>query len=309
MSLPEVRVRTKLAAEAVAEMEGKMLREEDIAFVLGGGHGPAKVLMPDGRPLAVYLPGVIPVELRESVYPTLHSLKNSYTSNRGKASGSQRAPGASSRSYARMVDSAIVGAFDPAGPKQYCRLSAWSREETERWPELFPLFKFIGEQFAEYVPDRYAAQARFAARTAPEWVIPGTPFTTITVNNTYPTGVHTDKGDLDEGFSTLATLRRGRYSGGILCFPEFSVGVDMQDGDLLLMDAHQWHGNTPMLNDAGEEAERDLNGRMVGDPGYERISIVSYFRTKMVDCGSAADEAERQRIYAENRNAAMVGEE
>ena len=194
--------------------------------------------------------------------------------------------------------------MDPAGPEQYCRLTAWTGRENDHWRELWPLFKRIDNLFKEHVPDRYVAQASQAVNTEREWLVPGTSFTTITVNNTYATAVHTDKGDLETGFSTLACLREGEFEGGWICFPEFRVGADLQDGDLLLMDAHAWHGNTPL----SPEPERNVDGRLVEDPGYERISIVSYFRTNMVNCGTAADEDARRRIYAENRASALVGE-
>ncbi len=297
----EVRIRSKISQEELDAKVGKRLLPEDVNIMLTGE---ARVLKPDGTPLCVYLPGAISEELREAVYPTLHSLKNSYTSNRGLASGSQRVPGASSRSYALAVDSAIAGAFDPNGAKQYCRLTAWTGRETEKWRGLWPLFERVADQFEQYVPERFSIQAHEARRTAPEWVIPGTPFTTITINNTYATGVHTDKGDLESGFSTLVVLRKGEFRGGWLCFPEYRLGVDMQDGDLLLMDAHAWHGNT----DFDPVPKRMPNGQLDGDPGFERISVVSYFRSKMVNCGSAEDEAARALQYAENRNAALVGE-
>lgn len=54
--------------------------------------------------------------------------------------------------------------------------------------------------------------------------------------------------------------------------------------------------------------QRLPGGQLDGDPGFERISVVAYYRTKLVDCGSADDEADRARIYAENRNAALLGE-
>jgi len=134
------------------------------------------------------------------------------------------------------------------------------------------------------VPDRHAAQQAQVDATHPDWVVPGTPFTTITVNNTYPTGVHTDKGDLDAGFSNLTVVRRGSYSGGIFLFPAYRVGVDMADGDLLLMDAHEYHGNTP-LELASDDAER--------------ISVVAYYRTRMVECGNAEQEADRALAHAD----------
>ena len=300
MSMTEIRVRNSLDPADMENLVGKMLEPTDVDVMLTG---PARVLKPDGKPLCVYLPGALE-DLRETAWNVLTTLKGSYTSNRGLASGSVRAKGASNRTYARAVDSAILGSFDPSGPKQYCRLTAWTGRENDRWRELWPVFQRIGDLLGQHVPERYAAQAKEARGTHPEWLIPGTPFTTITVNNTYATAVHTDKGDLETGFSTLAVLRKGEYEGGWICFPEFRVGADMKDGDLLLMDAHAWHGNTPF----SPEPARGLDGRLDGDPGFERISIVSYFRTNMEKCGSASDEAERARIYGEYRMGAAVGE-
>lgn len=297
----EVRIRNKIPKDYMDQMTGKMLREEDISILLTHA---AKVLKPDGSPLCIYIPGAISKELRDVALPVLQRLKNSYTTNRGLASGTERVKGASKTSYARSVDSAIVGAFDRSPRFNYCRLTAWTGKETEQWTELFPFLQEISRYLQENVPDRFAAQAREAQRTAPEWVIPGTPFTTVTVNNTYATGVHTDKGDFNEGFSTIVAFRTGEFKGGTLCFPEYRVGVNLQDSDLILMDAHEWHGNIEF----DPKPERDLDGKMIGDPGFERISVVTYFRTKMTDCGSAQDEAERRRILVEQRGEALIGE-
>lgn len=297
----ELRVRNRVSAEEMEAKVGKRLLPEDVDVILTG---PAKVLSPEGKILCVYLPKSISPELRETVYPTLHSLRNSYTSNRGNASGSQRVQGASKRSYALAVDSAIIGSFDRTGPKQYCRLTAWTGRETEKWTGLFPLFHRVAELFEQHVPERFAVQSREARKAAPEWVIPGTPFSTITVNTTYATGVHVDKGDLEDGFSTLVVFRDGEFKGGMLCFPEYRLAVDMQDCDLLLMDAHAWHGNTEF----DPVPKRKVNGQLDGDPGFERVSVVSYFRTGVTLCGSASDEAELARAYAEQRNAALLGE-
>lgn len=297
----DVRLRTRISEEEMEAKVGKILTDDDYNLL------PTRdcvVRKPNGQPLLVYRPGLIPPELRESTWPILHELKDEYTTNRGLASGTPRLQGPGTRSYAMGVASALVGAFEPAGPKRYCRLTAWTGRETAKFKILWPLLQFIGAQLQRDVPDRWQAQMEAVARTHPDWIIPGTPFTTVTVNNTYPTGVHKDAGDLDEGFSTLAVLRRGTYQGGILVFPEYRVAVDMRDGDLLLMDAHSWHGNT----DFDPPVKRNPNGRILEDPGFERISVVSYFRTKMPECGSAADEADRQRILGEQRAAAAIGE-
>lgn len=131
-------------------------------------------------------------------------------------------------------------------------------------------------------PERFANQMRMVERTQPEWVIAGTPFTTVTVNNTYPTGVHTDAGDLPEGFGNLAVLRYGEYRGGLFTFPRYRVGIDMQHRDVLICDVHEWHGNTAM-----ELLSEDA----------ERISVVCYYRRDAHKCGTAADEAQRALLY------------
>jgi hypothetical protein len=303
MAFVEVRLRTRISEAELEEKKGKILTDEDYNLLLTRD---ARVLEPSGQPLLIYQRGVIPEELREQTIDVLHSLKDLKTTNRGLASGTKRvarAGGKAKRTEAKPIASAIIGAFDPMGPKQFCRLTAWTGQETEKFRVLWPLLEFIGGQMAMHAPERYAAQMEYVRRTQPEWVIPGTPFTTVTVNNSYPTGVHTDKGDLDEGISTLACFRRGKYTGGILVFPEYRVAVDMQDRDLLLMNAHRWHGNTAIICACGKSLDE-----MCPDCGAERISVVSYYRTRMVTCGSAADEAEKARIYAEQRNRALLGE-
>jgi hypothetical protein len=54
---------------------------------------------------------------------------------------------------------------------------------------------------------------------------------------------------------------------------------------------------------------RTMTGRFEdGPPDFERISVVSYYRTKLTTCASSEDESERRRILAEHRAEAAVGE-
>lgn len=337
----ELRLRSRVAPEAIAEMKGKIVTDNEYDVLLDG---PTRILKPDGKPLAVYLPGALPGDLLEETYATLHSLKASITDNRGDASGTQRVMTPAGRSRTKDVSSAIVGAFESTPPFFYCRLTAWSGREMEQYRDLFPLFEAIAAHFAEHVPDRFAAQMRFVNATHPDWRIGSTPFTTVTVNNTYPTGVHTDAGDLDEGFSTLAVLKKGDYHGGRLVFPEFRVAADMKHGDVLLMDAHEWHGNTALhLDDplcvqcdakAVEEvlATTTMLSRPVWRPvcakhgadlrtndsirvterravvPAERISVVCYYRTKMTTCGSFEEEAAKAAAKVEGDHKGIVDE-
>jgi hypothetical protein len=280
----DLRIRSRVSGAELDAKVGKVCTPDDYNVLLTRD---TLVRKPNGEVLCIYRRSAFPPALLEQSYPVLHSLKSEKTTNRGLASGTPRVRMyAGSRTYTKPTSSAIIGAFNRSSPYHFCRLTAWTGRETERFGELRPLFQAIGSEFATLVPDRYQAQMEQVRLTEPEWVIPGTPFTTITVNNTYPTGVHTDKGDLEAGFSNLTVLRRGDYTGGVFLFPEYRVGVDMQDGDLLLMDAHEWHGNTaitPLSEDA------------------ERISVVAYFRTKMVACGTAEVEAARAQELADKQ--------
>ena len=286
-AIPEVRLRSRIDPGEMAAKVGKILAPTDVSMML---IGPARVYKPNGDLLCVYIPGAVPAgsKLNTDSHAVLTTIRGE-TDNRGLASGSKRVA-VKQQTRAKPVMSSILGSIEPQGGRhRLCRTTAWTGEHTRQFGMLYGLFQHIGKLFQLYVPDRYEAQQRFADRSAPDWIIPKTPYSTITVNNTYPTGVHKDAGDLHEGFSCLLVLRRGQYSGGQLCFPEFRLGVDMQDGDLLLMDAHEWHGNIALNLPAAADA---------GAAEAERISVVLYYRTAIVECGTQAEELERAKRKA-----------
>jgi hypothetical protein len=265
----DLRVRTLISDGELSTKIGKILTLSDYNVVITG---PARVRKPDGALLCVYIPQAIPERIADEAYPILHGLRNILTNNRGYAGGTPLVKRGTRKRISNMnVRSAIIGSFDPSLNHRYCRQTAWTGDHEDHMRSLVPFFQVVSEHFQAQVPDRYAVQANYARRTHPAWRIGSTPFTTVTVNNTYPTGAHTDAGDLREGFSTIVVLRRGEYSGGTLVFPRLRVGVEMGDRDLLLMDAHEWHGNTAI------EVDEESNA--------ERISVVAYYREKMASCG------------------------
>jgi hypothetical protein len=287
-----LRTRTRAPQAELDQKVGKVLGDDSYNVLLTG---PSRVFMPNGKLLCVYLPGAMKGFVTEEQYDILHGLRSQRTNNRGNASGSQAMHvGDQKRQYWMHVSSNILGAFDPAGSYKFCRLTSWTGSNLPAWQALQPALARVGQQLAEHVPDRYEAQMEEIRQTHQDWVVPGTPFTTITVNNTYPTGMHQDKGDLDKGFSTIFVQRRGQYTGGRFVFPEFRVGVDLQDNDLILMDAHQWHANTAITCACGRRTVRYCD-----DCGAERISVVSYMRTAMVRCASEAEEIRRAQNHRE----------
>lgn len=287
-----VRVRTRVPKAELDLKVGKVIGDDSYNVLLTG---PCRVYEPNGQLLAVYLPGAMNGYVTEEQYEILHSLRRETTNNRGIASGTLGTQvGAQKRTYFGHVSSNILGSFDPGGTFKFCRLTAWTGRHLPEWQSLQPVLQRVAELMEKWAPERYAAQMEEIRQTHPDWVVPGTPFTTITVNNTYPTGVHTDKGDLDKGISTIFSLRRGQYTGGRLVLPEFRVAVDMQDNDLLIFNAHQWHGNTALICACGKRRTKFCD-----DCGAERISVVSYMRTAMTSCGSEPEENDRAVQYRE----------
>lgn len=282
----DLRLRTKVHPAELEQKKGKLVTDEDYNVLLTRA---VTVRKPDGKPLCVYLPGAVKAEMDEA-YPMLRKIKMQ-SDNRGLASGTKRINAGGNRTRAMPVHSGIMGAMDPVPNRPICRLTAYTREHVDKWEGTFPLLRAISNHFERHVPDRFANQQAKCEQTREEWVVPGTPFTTVTINNTYATGVHTDSGDLDEGFSCLAVGRSGHFTGGRLVFPEYRIAADLQHGDLLLMDAHEWHGNTRLVKHT-EDAER--------------VSVVCYYRTRMFQCGSQAEEDAKRQEWAERRVAARA---
>lgn len=272
----EVRLRTRIHPDDMEARVGKILGHEDYSLLVTDT---AKLYKPNGQVLAVYLRNAIPQEMSDHAFEILSPIKLS-TNNRGLASGSER-KSVRGQSYAAPIDSGVIGSFDPQGGRfPYCRLTAWTGKNADQFSELYPYFQVIADLFKQHVPERYEVQMEAVHKTHKEWVIGSTPYTTVTVNNTYATGVHKDAGDLEAGMVNMNVLRRGTYDGGQLVFPEFRTAVDMRDRDVILFDAHEWHGNVELTNKS-EDAER--------------ISTVLYFRTNMMNCGTAEEEAEKAK--------------
>ena len=140
-----------------------------------------------------------------------------------------------------------------------------------------PYIKRADEGFKQYMPERWEAQNAWAKRTAQDWVIPESTFTTVTVNRNFQTATHKDAGDLASGFGVMSCLRNDKYNGAYLVFPAFRVAIDYAHGSLCLADVHEWHSNTPFSNIK---------------LGYERITLVFYYRENMIYCKTARQEVE-----------------
>lgn len=196
-------------------------------------------------------------------------MKKNPTSNRGSASGSN---------YYNVkenpkINTSIIGYFDRWGPSQKrlfknngVALPIEVRETyfVEKYPEKFkkiiPYIQQVNDLYQQYVPDKYKKQYAKAKET--HFKIANTAFTTITTNINFQTTIHKDAGDDEEGFGNLTVIEKGKYTGGETCLPQYGIGVDVREGDVLFMDVHQWHGNLPIVT----------------TKGAERLSVVCYLR-------------------------------
>lgn len=280
--------------EAAERYKGQRFTESDLDHVVADED--ATVLKPDGSVLCVLLKRAVSASAVRSAFPVLRKIelvpKNRSTATIGVARTAHgalrkdgtrsRVTGASEQEFPeiRGVSSAIIGYYDRHVRWPYCRATAFNLQEPEKFEQLLPFVHEIDACFAAHAPERYAAQRAVIARTHPAWVIPGTVFSTITVNKNYAAACHQDAGDLREGFGVMTALRAGRYAGGVTYWPAFKTGVRMDTGDVCLADVHEWHGVTTI----------------VGTPGrYERVSCVFYLREKMCRCGSPEQELVRAK--------------
>jgi len=186
----------------------------------------------------------------------------------------------SDTTYANVVNSGIAGWFDRYPRIPYGRATSYTQNYFEKFQLSFPFLQSLDRGFEELLPTRHAAQRAAADKIDPAFLVPGTVFTTITVNKTFRTAAHRDAGDFSDGLSNLLVLsNNGNYSGGYLILPEVRIAINVRPGDLLLVNNHEYiHGNTPI----------ELNNDVA-----ERISLVCYLREKMMELGSKEYEDHR----------------
>lgn len=251
----------------------------------------ADVFTPEGDVLFRFRKRILSPAAAAAAFTVLREVKTK-TNNRGTAAGKiykekilhTRKDGSPTNSPKLQdggdVMSSIIGYFDRYPRFPFCRQTAFNANEPEKFARVLPFLQSVDGAYRSMDPERYARQAAVAARTSRDFLIAGTTFTTITVNQNFQTAVHTDQGDLKAGLSCILVLRAGDYKGGNLVFPHYRAAVRLDTTDLLLFDSHHMHGNTPIFGRVGE---------------YQRVSLVCYYRERMIDCGTAAEELERAK--------------
>jgi len=170
----------------------------------------------------------------------------------------------SKRMRSNSVASHSVGGFTKNAGLP-CRLTHWTKKNLSAYHSIFPLTSFISDKYFEYVPDKWLNQNDKYNSSPEEFMIPNSNFSTLTINMDFRTATHKDKGDHKGGLTCFTIKEVGEWSGGELCFPEYDVGLNIRQGDLLLFNPNEVHCNNPLK-------------------GEGRMSFVMYLRDKMNQC-------------------------
>jgi hypothetical protein len=194
----------------------------------------------------------------------------------------------SDTNYANPVISGIAGYFDRYPRIPYGRATSYTEKNWDKFILCFPYLKKLNEQFKTLLPERYKKQREAADKLDNRFLISSTVFTTLTVNHNWRTACHRDAGDLHEGFSNICgvTGPEGKgWKGGQFILPEYRIALNIQPGDMLLVNNHAGiHGNDELIGDDND-----------------RMTIVAYFREKMVDLKSCEYENLRRKYVDERR--------
>jgi len=192
----------------------------------------------------------------------------------------------SETNYAQSVMSGIAGYFDRYPRIPHGRATSYTEKHFDAFTKSYPFLRKLNSQFRELLPNRWNKQRIEANKLDPRFCIDETVFTTLTVNHNWRTACHRDAGDLHEGFSNICALGKG-WQGGEFILPEFRIAIKLAPGDMLLVNNHGGiHGNDELI---GED--------------NDRMTIVAYFREKMVDLKSWDYEMLRkQYVYDRHLN-------
>lgn len=227
----------------------------------------------DGKLLLKFRKDILNEKHVDDFYKNVNNFAHNWSSNRGNTSGVKK--GTRNVLDNPHIMTNIFGYFDKWSPRQKfvfnklkekplvdVRVCKFNMDSPEKYEKTIPLLEQINKLYKKLTPAFFKKQYTKAKQT--HFRIGNTAFTTVTTNINFRTTVHRDKGDDEEGFGNLVVFeKQGKYTGGETCFPQYGIGVDVREGDFLLMDVHELHGNLPI-----KKLTKDA----------ERMSIVCYLR-------------------------------
>lgn len=263
-------------------------KKEDVDFIYEGSES-IRVEDENSKMLFTLIRGAIPQEATKNYY---HAIVDNgaiaSSKNRGTAAGVKpekkiRKDGSISNTYGSVVvESSIIGFLDRYPRTNFCRKTAWTQSHPENWATIEKYTKKVNDVYKKFCPQEYDQHFIFAGKTSPDFLINGTAFTTITLNRNFQTHYHRDAGNLEQGFAAMTYMKKGKFSGGEVVFPNYRCAAKLRNFDLIVFRNTEIHGNLPIESIRGNE-------------NYERITSVFFYRKNMIFCGTAQEELARAK--------------
>jgi len=232
-----------------------------------------KIYKPCGKELlAILYKKAISKELCSLAVAKYLKAGQQVSTNRGIAAGSKHRTtktGTTGKRYEKGISSHsnILGYIDSANHKRPCRLTSFSREYFEEYTAGLPFIQAIDTCFKNLLPEKYSKQFQICSQK-PDFQIKNTAFSTVTVNYNFQTALHKDSGDYKDGFGNLVVCQKD-IQGGEILFPQYKLQIQLESGDFLAMDVHEWHCNNKI--------------HYLNDDAY-RLSFVCYYRDRIHQC-------------------------
>lgn len=193
-------------------------------------------------------------------------------------------------STSNQSQSGIIGYYDKKDRNEIyaskpCRLTMFNKKYPEKFEKCLPYLQELSNKFSRVLPSKYK-KCKERCDLTPDYSIDGTCFTTVTVNYSFETALHYDRGDY--GYACISVVKDksnpNGYRGCLLVFPQYRVAFDIQEGDLLMADTHNiMHGNTkfePIGPIKGDFTDRQIENSWC----FNRISMVGFCREGMIAC-------------------------
>jgi len=228
------------------------------------------------KTLAVFLKNVIVDEKLIKAGRNLTTFKG-VSQRRADASGERRMiePKSGRKKLVQLGVSApsVMLGYEASDNYHPCRMTALTRKHREHFDnDTISLVQHVSKLFEEYCPDEYVKQKQFILECNEEMILTDTVFTSLTVNMTWRTSLHVDKGDFRSGLGNLCCFKYGDYTGGEIMMPNYAIAFDLQEGDVLFMDVHEPHCNNKL-------------------EGEGRVSLICYAREQIkIRCKEAKKE-------------------
>jgi hypothetical protein len=248
-----------------------------------------------GKVLALLLKNIIPENICTIARTVYEKAGEKKSVNRGDASGST----GSKKQHRTInfntnkifeqdsneVSSGIMGYIDSSNWRSPCRQTAFNVEHQQDFIKGKPYIEKISRAYKKYVPEAYQKQYE-ASMKSPNHIIENTVFSTVTVNKNFQTALHVDRGDFIGGFGNISVVERGSYDGGYTVMPQYGIAFDVRQGDVLFLDVHKYHCNTPITLHTEDSM---------------RLSFVCYLRRNMHKCDSVDPMINVQKHLSTNQ--------